>query len=309
MNNKSIKWASLLLHYYEDKEYKEINNLSTPKELAAINILANIINNENLMEKKTKDASLKLINTFSISGVEKKAFFKIIKTPFPLSFIEENTKNISTESKQEIYLSIADIFITKNKFTKHEASFLRTVGDKLKINSAIQKTLITKSRNTYFKLANFLKKPSSKIKINNIFKNLILKQYKKIYMHDDINSNKAAIMSSIIFISALFNLKLNTLRHIVLLWTPIILGKRDPENTIKLISDLITIYKRYEKIIDWNKVNLKNITSGMNSKQTQTSTYKDVEESSINFLNNILGHVFNKNEHTKISAFQRTIRN
>ena len=312
-NLKSIKWSLLLLQAYEYKEYKERHLLETIKELATINILSNLINDKNLFSDDEIKSAESFINTFYISDVEKNAFKKIMTYPYSETIFQSEISNMSEESCFEIFSYVTDIFITKNKLSDLEIKFIGELGNYLKIEKTTQSALIHDLQTSFLNLKLLLKNNSKAITRTKICKDIITYEFnnfkeQEIY-YKSFFENKEYIISSIILIASILNLKIASQKILPLIWTPMILYKKDLKKASSLTSQLLAVYMRYEKIVDWNVVNLNNLIEKTTLNPEEKRSFKNVKESSITFTSKIIKHAFHNNEHKKISKFQRTLKN
>ena len=310
---KPFKWASTLFHNYENKEYKERHFQVVHKEYAIINALSNIINNPDLFSKKEVEEVKKHISSFHISHVEKEALFKIISEPYPINVLRENINKIADDTKEEIFYSISDIFISKNRLSEKENLFINEMMVLFDYNSKTKNKLLRNLKKSYQELKSLLNQKTSGVTRQSICKDICLSEYKNfVSVPDDKNKyfeSKKGIIGSIIFTASLVNIDIDIPTFLLVLWAPSILYKTNLKKASYVSSSLTTIYKRYEKIIDWNIVNLDRLLTEYVKDQCNERTSEDVKSFSVRFASKVVNHIFMNDEHRKISKFQRSLKN
>jgi hypothetical protein len=309
---KPLKWAITLFHTYENKEYKEKHDQEVYCELTTINILSNIINEKKYFSESEVEDAKNAINNFHISQVEKDALIKIIDNPYPFNSFIKKAKQFTNSKKQEMFCLISDIFITKDPLNRNVKSYLYDLGEKLDISIHKRNNLISSLRDTYQELKILFNTNHNFVCRNTMCKDIVSSEYTQIESFyekkEDYFSGKEGIIGSVLMIAALKNINIDTPKFLFVLWISSILSKHDLQKASFIGSQLVTNYKRYEKIIDWNVVNLNNLIEQHLAEEKNDLKLGEVKSSSQDFAEKIIQHVFANDEHKKISKFQRSLK-
>jgi len=310
---KAFKWATTLFHNYENKEYKERHLQEIHKENAIINILSNIINNPDLFSKNEVEAIRKNISNFHISEVEQNALLKIIDNPYPDKIFKHSINRVQPETKDEVFYTISDIFLSRKDLKIKEKSFIDAMAKDFGYSEKEKKILINRLKKSYQELKTALLRKRSRISRKSICQDICLSEYKnfqtKLSKTESYFETKKGIIGTVIFVASLINIKIDIPDFLLVLWAPSILYKTNFKFASYVGSNLITNYKRYEKVIYWNIVNLDRLIEECSPGKKENRSIKQVKTFTMAFASRIISHAFLNNEHKKISRFQRSLKN